>query len=263
MKFGEREMAALPQVLRETPFLQELDLSHNRVGAHWMSALVAGAKSTRDLHTLRFYGCDLVDLAGLAECAATVYIINNSGVPQTTGLKHLMLGSNRLGGKGLAALATASKHAPNLETIELDRNPLGEAGAISLAQGIFHARKLRKLGVGECRIGDRGAIALARGLSRTAELRELRLECNDIGLEGVVELGHAFRITTALVSLDISWNRLRQEGVNVLAEGVARCRNMERLTLNGNGLDPAAERELSRGLLQIASGGLQPAMGRA
>lgn len=255
------DIRALPLVLRLLPELVALDLSCNDVGPEWVRVLAEAIfATTNDLDQTEFSQlvmqfCGLKSLSGLA---AALDCTTNTG---SAGMTALNFAGNRLGPKAMEDLYPVAKSAPKLKSLILEKNPLGPDGAFALVSAIRATPELEVLRLGECSIGPDGAADLADGLRELRSLQELGLECNGIGSEGARALVEALQRLEELTSLDVSWNSLGQSGVQQIAVALRYCRRMGRLLVVGNGLDPAAERELSRGVRQIATGVLEPTRG--
>ncbi|MEV0395212.1 gala protein [Polymorphospora rubra] len=126
-------------------------------------------------------------------------------------VRHLLLGTNGLGGDGARAVADALRPGHGLETLYLGCNRIDPAGVDALADRIE---------------GD-------------DTMRALWLKRNPIGDEGVARLAAALAVNTTLRTLDLVNVGMSGRGLATLAEALAgRRQKLQRLFLGGNGFGP-------------------------
>lgn len=138
----------------------------------------------------------------------------------------------------LARLAAVSGHARHLL---LGTNGLGGDGALAVAGALAPGHHLETVYLGCNRIDADGVGPLADRLATDGTVRALWLKRNPLGDEGVARLGAALATNRALRTLDLVNVGLTARGLAVLAGAVARRPvPLERLFLGGNGLGPDA-----------------------
>ena len=138
-------------------------------------------------------------------------------------LRGLLLGRNRIGDEGCAAVAAAlgGGAAPELRELGLSVNAISCVGATALAAA--PPAKLQRLYLARNQISDAGAAALAAAVGRGAlsELQELWLASNRVGDAGLGALARAlFAPGRGARQLDLQANRIGDAGLADLAEFV-------------------------------------------
>lgn len=237
---GDEEAYAISAYLRlERTQLQLLVLSRCELSAQAVRALL-GAAGARRVQQLELSSCALGvhGAEALAEQLRT-----------TPSIERLILGENRLGARGAAALAGAlsSEAMAGVNFLTLRENGVGDDGAIALA-GALKAQPMAALLVLSLElngIGDAGAIALADALSAPsgAQLTVLNLRGNRIGDRGALALARVLKVP-AMPSLRTLWlhgNRIGDAGVAAIADALPQLDSLYTLALDEQ--RPSAGRE--------------------
>mmetsp|Transcript_16448 Transcript_16448/g.36999 ORF Transcript_16448/g.36999 Transcript_16448/m.36999 type:complete len:331 (-) Transcript_16448:13-1005(-) len=250
--------AGLSYLLCRMQCLALLDLSRNALGLEWAEALAQGLQHVPRLRTLRLNSCSIIDLgAPLGLPGPKARSAFEEALQAVPFLKVLQLAGNQLGPGTAVALASAVRRVTNLEELHLQQNRLGPDGAKVLLPLLQWTSGLKELQLGRNFIGAEGIEALGDALPKLPDLEVLGLECNELGEEGAKVLARAFMRHRVLTTLDVSWNEMGMEGLRALAKPLKLCSQLYQLRLGGNGLDPAAEREMTLALRRVHS----PAIG--
>ncbi len=157
----------LKEMLRENKTLQELDLSHNHVGASALGYIAKGLRHNTGLMKL-----------SLCDCSMSVR--KNNGP-----LLEEMLRDNR-----------------TLQELNLARNRVESAGIGYLAEGLQHNNGLVSLSLQECLdITGENGLLLATILGVNSTLKELDLMRNRLSTEGLQALGEGLVVNKGLKSV--------------------------------------------------------------
>ena len=202
--------------------LKELRLWGNRISGAAMAAVTVSLKIARSLDSetrkLDFEGTDVGD----DEAVELSEAIKSRGGT----LRTINLGHNRIGDRGVAALAQAFE-VLNVTTLDLRHNDIGDVGAAALARAIESVNcTITKLWLGHNRIGNDGAIAIARAVGTlTSSLTKLTLNHNDgIGNPSALEFARVMSDPNCkLTLLDVNSNSIDEEGAGVLTSAVERA----------------------------------------
>jgi Ran GTPase-activating protein (RanGAP) involved in mRNA processing and transport len=226
----------LAAVLPLLPHLQRVDVADNGRGVDVaavlphlpnLTHLAVGGESMMSQCNIDDH--DLVALLGaLVNCPALrsfelsyslytgltvprVHQLLASAVASLPHLRKLNLHRNRIGDKGLHALAAAANAAPDfprLRVLNLRDCGIADAGVTSLCQLLRCQPKLRELQLGMNHISDAGAAALAAALPACRKMRRLKLD--DVGFHGCSAAGTSQRTVDALAAAAAQLPRLRE-----------------------------------------------------
>jgi hypothetical protein len=202
---GHDEARQLGMVLRKTPSLQTLVLTHI---------------------TLRS--------AGLAELAPALY--------RNTSIQVLDISRNRLNDMASAGiLREILRSNKTITTLDLSENNFRRiAGAIDcIAEGLGSNSTLLKIDLSSCVLGHAGVSTLARSLgSRNTTLHKLSLKNNRITSTGVGVLLETMEQRSLVTDLDLENNTIRNEGASLLARALGNnaLPNLTRLSLSYCGI---------------------------
>lgn len=170
-----------------------------------------------------------------------------SGALDTGSLESMNLRFNRIGSRGVQALAS-SKCCASLKWVNLKMNQVGDEGAIALAEMLHGNTSMSLLNLRRQTppLTDRTAFAFACMLKNNSALEQLRLRQNRICDGGAAALaaevaGHvqrlqSFRGVGAKFELDLEQNRIKESGALALLEsltGVSKSVRVE-LLIHGN-----------------------------
>ena len=235
--------------------LRRLCLASNAIGREGAAALGAALPSCA-LEMLDVSGCS-IDTAG---CIALA-----SGVGRSTTLQELLIGFNRLGPAGAAALASAlAAPTSKLTVLDLEWTSAGSAGAEAIGRALLQrgARAVQRIGLASngigslaavplsvalasailhtlvltnnAGLGNGGAAALAAGLRQQgAVLSRLELGACGIRAAGAVALARALACPTAhLCALNLAENNVGAEGVLALTTALRKNHTLIELSLS-------------------------------
>ena len=202
---------ALGRALVRNSCLRTLVLPFTGLGDGACAALALALRGGCPLITLDLSGNQLT-AAGVAALAPAL---------AHTQLASLALSANqRIGGRGVAALAAVLPEASSLRSLSLDGCAVGAAPCGRLAASLVRSH-VASLDLSGNEIGDEGSWELAWRLPECANLRTLSLANNDIEEDGASELlsglaattagitaTAAKNVTTALSQLDLRGNRI-------------------------------------------------------
>lgn len=166
-QIGPEGAKALAVVLKDTQ-IQELHLSCNRVQLKGAAALAKGMKESK-VKTLN------IQTAGIhaAEAEAFAKELRNN-----MQLKELDMSGNKIGSRGLVALAKILKYT-QIKMLYLSGGQIGNSGIEALAK-VLKDTQILSLNLVSNNIGDVGAVALAAGL-KDSKVSWLNLSYNQIG----------------------------------------------------------------------------------
>lgn len=246
---------ALLEILRGSPFLQELDLT--AIGMKECEAVDLAAA---------LYGKSLLDLPGAwrqqdrqqsedlsdgmcrqAEDPVCAWIQKlrggnewGFGQPQVS-LTTLKLEHNDLSVRAVRALMVPVTDMRNLTRLEMGGNRLDEQGASALCQALTGGPRLtlKVLGLGDCDLGPAGVAALAPALRRLTNLSDLDLNANRLTARGGTSLSRSLRSCTSLVALTVNFNFLGKEGTQALAPLLGAQESLTNLDMSFNDMGPS------------------------
>ncbi|XP_078583589.1 uncharacterized protein LOC144866178 [Branchiostoma floridae x Branchiostoma japonicum] len=250
------------------PNLEEIDLSHNVISDEAVPRLAEGLGSCQNLKKVNLSHNHLSDrgeflpsLPNLEEIDLSHNGIRDEAVPGlATGLgscqnlKKVNLSHNQLSDRGefLPSL-------PNLEEIDLSHNAISDEAVSGLAEGLASCQKLKKVNLSHNKLSDRGDF-----LPPLPNLEEIDLSHNDISDEAVPGLAEGLGSCQKLKKVNLSHNKLSDRGdflpplpnleeidlshnvisdkaVPGLAEGLASCQNLKKVSLSDNKLSDVRE----------------------
>jgi Ran GTPase-activating protein (RanGAP) involved in mRNA processing and transport len=234
-----------PQILRS---LERMALKACPLGPEVISSFILPAFSNTQLKHLNLEKNQVTDdvLCNLV----------NSGALDAGCLESMNLRFNRIGSKGVEALAS-SPCCASLKWVNLKMNSVGDDGAIALAEMLERNSSMSLLNLRRQTpaLTDRSAVAFARMLKYNSALEQLRLRTNRIGDDGAMALAgevadhvrrlQSFRGFGARFELDLEQNRIRESGATALLgslSGISRAVRVE-LLLHGN---PAKKEALAK-----------------
>jgi hypothetical protein len=140
-----------------------------------------------------------------------------------------------------ARIVAAAVNSPLVRHLLLGTNALGGTGARAVADALRPGHRLHTLYLGCNLIDATGVAALAERLAADDQVRALWLKRNPVGDDGVTRLADALRVNTTLRTLDLVNVGMSVRGLTTLAAALAdRPTAMQRLFLGGNGLGPDA-----------------------
>jgi hypothetical protein len=193
-----------------------------------------------------------------------------SAVPGTP-IRHLLLGTNAIGGSGLEAVASAIGQATTIETVYLGcngitsetlpiltnaivsssvravwlkRNPLG-ADAAPIVADMIDRSQLETLDLVATDLDDQSFEIIARSITRSLSLRHLFLSGNGLTAQSCHALAGWIAGSTSR-SLHLSANPIGDEGVDALAEALQHCRFPFDLSISSIGLTDGSANALGR-----------------
>ena len=235
--------------------LRRLCLASNPIGRDGAAALGA-ALPTCVLETLDVSGCS-IDSEGCIALAA--------GIERSTRLSELLIGFNRLGPAGAAALASAlAAPTSQLSVLDLEWTAAGAAGAEAIGRALLQCgtRAVQRIDLSSNgvtslaavplsaalatavlhtlvlannpRLGNGGAAALAAGLRQPgAVLARLELGACGIRTAGAVALARSLASPSSrLCALNLAENDVGGEGVAALTAALRDNRTLVELSLS-------------------------------
>ncbi|MEU4553226.1 leucine rich repeat (LRR) protein [Micromonospora violae] len=138
-------------------------------------------------------------------------------------------------------ILAAAVDSPLVRHLLLGTNALGGTGAVAVANALRPGHRLHTLYLGCNLIDAAGVGALADRLAVDDQVRALWLKRNPVGDDGVRRLAEALRVNTTVRTLDLVNVGMSVRGLTALAEALAdRPVPVQRLFLGGNGFDLAA-----------------------
>lgn len=207
---GDTGANALVELLREgmLPRMLALDVSACRLGNRSFDGLcsVLAQVTCPTLSDLSLSSQAELTARALPSLAAAL-------CAQPAAVRVLCLDScpKLLAGPGLQELGAALGACRSLATLSLSYNKLGDRGVGALATGFGQARRLRRLLLRGNRLTADGARALAFfGLGPA--LRELRLKDNSLGDEGLTAIADALAGRPGVEVLEVSGNDVTEAG---------------------------------------------------
>ncbi|GAA1737392.1 gala protein [Luedemannella helvata] len=195
---------------------------------------------------------------------------------------HLLLGTNSLGGAGVAALADALGDDHGVRTLYLGCNHIDAPGLAPLLDRLATDRTVRALWLKRNPIGDAGVVAVAEALATNTTVRTLDLTNTGLTVAGLRALADALRgratpvqrlylggnglgpdagdLLTALLrdagvtELYLNAGRLGDAGAASIADALADVDDRRvTLGLGGNGLTPVGVRHLAARLPHLST----------
>lgn len=222
-------------VLKESKYLKELDLSATGLGDGDAVKLANGLGRNEVLEVLRLERNDLTHEGGLA--MGEMMMLNMR-------LHTLALGRNEIG-RAAAALFYASKLNPQLKRLSIQGNALGIFGAESISR-IFtdDLPSIEELNLRCCSLNSSGVVEMFEAVACRSHLRSLNLAWNEVGSLGGTTIATVL-LTPAchLTELDLRDNRLgdcaafAKRLFQCAQDPNARNNQLQRLHLGNNRLD--------------------------
>mmetsp|Transcript_16009 Transcript_16009/g.44064 ORF Transcript_16009/g.44064 Transcript_16009/m.44064 type:complete len:696 (+) Transcript_16009:267-2354(+) len=229
-------IAKLATAFQRNAYLQQLDLSHNKMGnkgATKLAPVLDPSESLCPLQELNLANNNLTE-AGIHE------LIGAMIEGQNTQLTKLILSNNNLGGndkaqsrdgedgserkEGIRACAIFLQYSHTIQEMILSACNVGDEGVELLCHGIqeehLSASSLRVLDLGWNCIHDSGAVRLAAMLEANDSLEVLNLASNGIDNAGAEALASCLLPNNRLKELNLAVNQIRDGGAIKLAEAI-------------------------------------------
>ncbi len=207
----------LEEILKENRTLQELDISHNPIGASGLGYIAKGLR----------HNTALVKLS-LLQCSVSVTEDNGP-------LLEEMLRENR-----------------TLPELDLTHSIIGASGFGYIAKGLRHNTGLVKLSLPQCDVSvtESNGPLLEEMLGENRTLRELDISHNPIGASGLGYIAKGLRHNTALVKLSLLQCSVSVTADNgpLLEEMLRENRTLQELDLTTNPLGASGLGYIAKGL---------------
>jgi Ran GTPase-activating protein (RanGAP) involved in mRNA processing and transport len=186
---------------------------------------------------------------------------------QNQSVKHLLLGTNKIGNQGAIDLSEAIAHNSSLETLYLGCNYIESEGAIALCEALEHNTDIKSVWFKRNPIGKDSVPALINLLKKNSHIRTLDLvnTCLEDGFCDLFDyfkenqsverlylsgnylippqyMAHLAGVLThnkTLKALFVSVNNFGDEGATLLAKGLAQNTTLEELSVASCGLQEA------------------------
>lgn len=166
-------------------------------------------------------------------------------LPYFSNLKSLRLWKTKLGIEGAKLLSGVLGKLSQLEILSLEDNELKTEGTSYIAQALVSLPLISELYLHVNKMGYEGVVALKESFIYKTNLKVLTMDENYILKPGLVDLlASLCKTLNKLTLLGLSFNQLGDEGVRELLRYLPEMPNLKKLTLSGNNLTPALEREL-------------------
>lgn len=226
----------LSELIKRSPALESVNISHNDIGDSAVSLGTALSKSKATLVTLNLgvcgFGVDtlssvIVGLSG-ATRLSQLYLHKNylgnamakslaeSVISRCVNLRRLRL-LGGVGTEGVKAIAAALATC-EIQALDLCENNFGPEGAVRLLTTLTRAHSpLISLRLHACGIEDAGAEALGVLIQGARWIREVWVGDNGIGPSGIKKIAEAVW-HSGVVTLGLRGNILGEEGAQYVAE---------------------------------------------
>ncbi|XP_042548768.1 leucine-rich repeat-containing protein 74A [Dipodomys spectabilis] len=191
----EEGVLSLVEMLQENYYLQELNISNNKIG-------LEGAKIISDF------------LQG-----------------NTSSLSKLKLSGNNFKEDSAVLLCQAMSSNYRIKTLALSHNDFSDIGGEQLGQMLGFNVGLQSLDLSWNHFHTQGAVALCNGLRTNVTLKTLDLSMNGLGNEGALALGEVLKINSCLCYLDVSSNNINNEGATRISRGLELNETLQVLKL--------------------------------
>ena len=222
--------ALCPLLKNKDCVVKYLNLARNYIAAPGCRAL---ATALRDNAHLRH-----IDLAeNLCKDEGVCSIVSAAARAKW---RHLNLSKNRIGRRGLDAVAGLVRESRSLEYLGLYLNGIGSPGALMLADALMTNKSVTSLDLGANPLGAQGLFALASMLPRNTTLQSLDLrgcevgfgpdfKTSDIGMSKLCS--ELSKRECHLETLLLSFNALSEGQVSRLCESLHKNQSIRRISL--------------------------------
>ncbi|KDQ21410.1 hypothetical protein BOTBODRAFT_61117 [Botryobasidium botryosum FD-172 SS1] len=149
------------------------------------------------------------------------------------------IAGNSISSKGISHITDALTFNKTVTALWLKRNPLGPAGGARLGEALCLNTTLTTLDLVNTGISDAGAQSIFAALSQNSgsALRHLYMGASAHGVATAQAAGRYLSSgRSKLASLYLSMSRFGDEGAEILASGLAKDKNLERLGLSSCGI---------------------------
>ncbi|XP_053139159.1 leucine-rich repeat-containing protein 74A isoform X3 [Hemicordylus capensis] len=188
----------LVQMLRENCYIQELNISNNRL-----------------------------DTDG-AEAICRMFFNNISNI------RAIQLAGNNFNDESAIYFSESLMTNYRVTELDLSHNEFAEKGGELLGQMLANNESLEVLNLSWNHLRMKGAVAFSAGLRANGTLKILDLAWNGFGNEGALALGEALKVNNVLTELDISSNHINNEGTVKLCKGLEVNGNLRILKMAHN-----------------------------
>ncbi|XP_066569605.1 protein NLRC5 isoform X2 [Amia ocellicauda] len=262
-------LSFLQEVSQHCPQLQELDLSHNSIGAEGAKTLLSVLPAFTHLKKLS------LESKQTTECEIHLLAI---GLNCCSNIQSLNFSHNKIGDEGAKALARVLPTLRHLKGINFSHCCcLTPMVGFQLVQGLCQCPALEELNLDSVQLDDRGMACLAAGLGRMASVKRLTLNkitsspeegsqavlgvlgsmrtwrgieeiaLNEIrmGDKGILELACHIPAWDRLRKISLSENKIGETGGVRLTEALVGCRLLEEINLARNSIGDTTAGKLS------------------
>ena len=167
-------------------------------------------------------------------------------LPFFVSLKSLRLWKTKLGIEGAKLLGGVLPRLPQLTILSLEDNEIKAEGTSYIANALVGLTQLSELYLHVNKMGQEGVTALSPALKTKSSLHILTMDENQIGKGGLLILLSSLENTLQnLTLLGLAFNQLHDEGAQQLIEVLKSLPKLKKMTLSGNNITPAMERQLA------------------
>jgi Ran GTPase-activating protein (RanGAP) involved in mRNA processing and transport len=248
--------SVLGDVLRASPQLRRLNLTHNEIAASGARQVFDATRQASVLSALSLHYNRIGEGGATGDKIVADGLVANAGLTKlsvadnelvtvdaiaealkcNTSLIELDLSSNGIGDSGASAMAGVLRNNTTLCRLQLHDNGIGSEGGKALGDALVHNRTLTHLGISGNQLGASGAEHIAQGLRSNTSLKHIDLANNAITLDGAVAVAGVLESGSRLGSLDMSSNPLGSRGVGALVRSLEANDQLSQLSLSD--IDP-------------------------
>jgi len=175
---------AMVEALKESAWLQKLDLSNNQSIGDQGALAIANALLKQKTATTAHQVNDNSNLSNEKAVVASSFLQKLKDFRENPSLQELRLPPNSLGDFEAMVIADVLKVNTSLELLDLSSNNIAFIGAVKIGEALSVNTGLRCLALSANKIGESGAMAIAEGLKNNSTLDTLLLNENNIGNDG-------------------------------------------------------------------------------
>ncbi|KAF8338024.1 Ran GTPase activator [Cantharellus anzutake] len=225
--------------IKDIDGIEEIHLGGNTFGTEPCIAL---AETLKGVNTLKV--ADLADIFTgrlISEIPPALQAICDALTPMTS-LVELDLSDNAFGGRSAEPMVNFLTNNRSFQILKLNNNGLGVWGGTTVASALLESAKLyRKEGkisnlrvvvCGRNRLENGSAPHWAEAFAAHGTLKEVRLPQNGIQVEGITAIAQGLAKCPNLESLDLQDNTAKENGTRAVAVALAKWPNLRSLNLS-------------------------------
>jgi len=231
---------SLVTAIGQAPLMQEVDVSHNKLGPVGVQKIAEAIKDMPRLKSLIMRGNEINDVAAIALA---------DGLENKIGLETLNLSANKILSRGALAISKSLQENKTLKLLNLQNNGIELDAAPELSCMLATKTNLSEINLSQNSLKTEGMIIMARALQTINTLTVLNVSSNNILTKASNDIAEVIKSNKSLEVLNVSMNKLESLGCIKVCKALQKHHsNLRVFNISSNGVKSVAANEIARTL---------------